>query len=58
MTRTQTLAIVDHDCRAAIRYEATIREVDHDLQAQFVARHRAELESWALQAAASRTPAP
>ncbi|MCL1801443.1 MAG: hypothetical protein FWG25_08815 [Promicromonosporaceae bacterium] len=41
-------AVADWDCREALDYETEFRAIEVDLHQQFVDRHRAELEGWAL----------
>ena len=53
--REIALAVADFDCRARTGFEARRTAIDHDLQQQFVDRHGAELEAWALSVAERRT---
>ncbi|MCL1799802.1 MAG: hypothetical protein FWG25_00340 [Promicromonosporaceae bacterium] len=41
------IAVADWTCRDNLRFNAVTQEVNHDIQQQFVDRHRAELEAWA-----------
>ncbi|MCL2594104.1 MAG: hypothetical protein FWD83_01070 [Promicromonosporaceae bacterium] len=45
--REIAMAVADFDCRASAGIDRIRQEVDHDLQQQFVDRHRSELEAWA-----------
>ena len=47
-------ATADWDCRYEIEYEARQEVIFHDLQQQFLDRHRSELEAWGLYAAELR----
>jgi len=52
--REIALAVASWDCNAALNRTAIEREVDHELQAEFVERHGAELEAWAAYEEARR----
>lgn len=52
--REIALAVADFDCRQSVDFETVFQDVNHDLQQQFVDRHRAELEAWAEHAEARR----
>jgi len=45
--REIALAIANYDCNQQVDFDATQREINLDLQQQFVDQHRAELEAWA-----------
>ena len=46
--REKAIAVADWDCREALNYDARRREMEIALQYEFVDRHWAELEAWAL----------
>ena len=52
--REIALAVANFHCNAALNLEAETQAIAHDLQQQFVDRHRAELEAWAQAAEARR----
>src|SRR5690606_10603044 len=39
-------ALADYDCREKVGYDETERRIRHQLQQEFVDKHKAELEAW------------
>ena len=46
--REKAIAVADWDCREALNYDSRRRKMEIALHYEFVERHRAELEAWAL----------